>query len=182
MPFRTLAPTGFEDYLETMPRPLVVAILDGAEEKEGRTTAIVTQGFAYTHPASEAEIIVPDGYVTDFASIPALARAVFPPFGRHAKAAVLHDWLYLVGEERKRDYADRVFIDAMAELGVSWTRRSFMYRSVRMAGETAYGREHKGWGSSFGDWKTGERAAHQLPRETYYQERWLKKPKPGYVP
>ena len=39
-------------------------------------------------------IYVPEGYVTDLASVPRLLWALFPPHGRYAKAAIIHDWLY----------------------------------------------------------------------------------------
>ncbi len=47
--------------------------------------------------AESAEIIVvPVGFVTDFASIPWGLRNSFPPLGRHARAAIIHDFLYRV--------------------------------------------------------------------------------------
>ncbi|MFV2733470.1 DUF1353 domain-containing protein, partial [Escherichia coli] len=39
-------------------------------------------------------IAVPAGYVTDLASVPRILWSVFPPHGRYAKAAIIHDWLY----------------------------------------------------------------------------------------
>ncbi|MGT3245452.1 DUF1353 domain-containing protein, partial [Yersinia enterocolitica] len=39
-------------------------------------------------------IKVPTGYVTDLASVPRVFWALFPPHGRYAKAAIIHDYLY----------------------------------------------------------------------------------------
>lgn len=185
MPFVTLQPPlekGLEAYPQMMPKPLVVAILDSEDEKEGRTCAIVTFAFRYIHPASGAQIDVPEGYVTDFASIPSAARGVFPPFGRHAKAAVLHDWLYLIGEPGQRPFADRIFLDAMKDLGVSLPRRTIMYQTVRAAGGGAYAKEVDTWSKAFGDWRTGERRAPPFAADAHYQRRWPAPPRPDYRP
>lgn len=184
MPFITLpeVASGLEGYTNSMPKPLVVAILDRKDEREGRTTAIVTYGFAYEHPASGARMEVPTGYITDFASIPAMVRGLFPPFGRHAKAAVLHDWLYLVGEPGMKPFADRVFLDAMEELGVSWARRNIMYRAVQIGGGGGYRREGDAWKEAFGDWRTGDRMAPTTKRADHFQANWPTPPRADYRP
>ncbi len=184
MPFIAVGPAvgGLEAYPANLPRPLVVAILDGPQEREGRTTAVVTQSFTYAHPDSGAEISVPEGYVTDFASIPAVARGVFPPFGRHAKAAVLHDWLYQVGEPHRKAFADRIFLDAMKELGVSAARRVPMYAAVRVGGGGAYARAASTWTTGFGNWRTGDPMPPPGAREDYFSSRWPTPPNPGYTP
>lgn len=45
--------------------------------------------------------------VTDQASIPRLLWSVFPPHGRCAKAAIIHDWMYENGLRTKRAAPDR---------------------------------------------------------------------------
>jgi hypothetical protein len=188
MPFVTLPPTeesGLEAWPGALPEPLVVAILDGPDEREGRTTAIVTQGFKYIHQPSDAEVVVPESYVTDFASIPAIARGLFPPFGRHAKAAVLHDWLYHVGQPGLKDFSDRIFLDAMDELGVSWARRQTMYRAVRLGGGGGYRKAEEDpsqWTEGFGDWRTGDRCPPPNPRADYFTNHWPKPPRDDYKP
>jgi hypothetical protein len=42
-------------------------------------------------------IIVPAGYVTDFASVPEGLWNLFPPLGMWARAAIIHDYLYSTG-------------------------------------------------------------------------------------
>lgn len=44
---------------------------------------------------SQEVIVVPTGFETDFASIPFGMRNLFPPLGLHARAAIVHDFLYL---------------------------------------------------------------------------------------
>jgi len=95
---------------------------------------------------------VPVGFDTDFASVPRMFWSTFPPYGRHTKAAVLHDYLYacqpLVGPRTDgavepdvrqlrritRKEADGLFRRVMKELGVSMWRRNIMYRAVRFGG------------------------------------------------
>ncbi|EFI4072610.1 DUF1353 domain-containing protein [Escherichia coli] len=81
---------------------------------------------------------VPEGYVTDLASVPRILWSVFPPHGRYAKAAIIHDWLYDNALRTKRE-ADKIFLDAMCVLGVPRWRRVLMYAAVRLFGRGNYG-------------------------------------------
>lgn len=83
-------------------------------------------------------ITVPENFSTDLASVPKALWAVMPPFGNHTKAAVLHDYLY-GRKERSRKDCDKIFLEAMASMGVSKTRRYLMYWAVRAFGGKAYG-------------------------------------------
>lgn len=83
-------------------------------------------------------ITVSKGFSTDLASVPKALWSVFPPFGNHTKAAVLHDYLY-GRKERPRKDCDKIFLEAMKVLGVSKTRRTLMYWAVRAFGGRAYG-------------------------------------------
>ncbi|MDP9389640.1 MAG: DUF1353 domain-containing protein [Actinomycetota bacterium] len=70
-------------------------------------------------------IHVPPGFKTDFASVPRPFWFWIAPWGRHGRAAILHDFLYQLGSVTepggrlrrppKRE-ADRIFRDAMAVL------------------------------------------------------------------
>jgi len=88
---------------------------------------------------SEAVIRVPAGTMTDLASVPRVLWAIFPPHGRWAKAAIIHDYLY-ENAEVTREYADGVFLEAMAVLGVPRFTRSVMYWAVRLFGRGNYGK------------------------------------------
>lgn len=90
---------------------------------------------------SAQRIEVPAGFETDLASIPRILWSVLPPHGRYAKAALLHDWLYSPHSgEHDRLFADRVFLEAMAVLGVSAPVRYLLYAGVRLAGAAAFRR------------------------------------------
>ncbi len=88
-------------------------------------------------------ILVPAGYVTDLASVPQILWSIFPPHGRYAKAAIIHDWLYDNALRTKAE-ADRIFLDAMKVLGVPRWRRTLMYVAVRLFGRGSYDKDtHK---------------------------------------
>lgn len=87
---------------------------------------------------------VPVGFVTDFASVPRLLWLLFPPRGKHTKAAVLHDYLYrckpgsmenvFSGPTISRLDADGLFYRAMREDGTKLIRAWIMYTAVRWFG------------------------------------------------
>lgn len=81
--------------------------------------------------------VVPAGFETDFASVPQVLWSIAPPMGKWGLAAVAHDFAYRTGILPRAE-ADRLFLDAMADLGVRWITRWAMYLAVRAAGWTAY--------------------------------------------
>lgn len=85
-----------------------------------------------------AVVIVPAGFETDFASVP---RAAWwfcsPAAGNHAKPSVLHD--YLCETSSSQEFADKLFLEAMASNGVGRTKRHVMYWAV-VAYQTKMGR------------------------------------------
>jgi len=76
---------------------------------------------------------IPEGFTTDFASVPPCFWWFVTPRGRHELAAVLHDWLYVRGCVSRKD-ADGIFRRVMREHGVGWFKRWAMYRAVRAFG------------------------------------------------
>jgi hypothetical protein len=82
-------------------------------------------------------ISVPEGFETDFASIPRFFHRLLPKNGDYDAAAVVHDWLYATGDFSK-DTADRVFLEAMKCLGVSAWKRTSMYQAVNLFGFAAW--------------------------------------------
>jgi hypothetical protein len=78
-------------------------------------------------------VIVPEGFITDFASVPVLFRGFFPKAGKYKDAAVVHDYLYQY-PRGNRKAMDALFSQAMADLKVNWFRRAIIYRAVRLGG------------------------------------------------
>jgi hypothetical protein len=88
------------------------------------------------YPSDEV-IRVPAGTVTDLASVPRLLWVAFPPHGRYAKAAIVHDYLYANGIGTK-GAADSIFLEAMVVLDVPRWRRRLVYLGVRLFGRGAF--------------------------------------------
>lgn len=81
-------------------------------------------------------VIVPAGFITDFASVPRILWSIIPPTGRYTKAAVLHDYLYVTKGDHNfsRKYCDKLFLEAMKVLKVKKWKRIIMYLAVRAFG------------------------------------------------
>lgn len=89
--------------------------------------------FQYSINGSGVKIIVPKGFVTDFATIPRILWSIFPPAGKHSKATVIHDYLYTL-PKCSRFLADSIFREAMYQSGVNIFQRVIMYYGVRIFG------------------------------------------------
>lgn len=76
-------------------------------------------------------ITVPKGFMTDFASVPRLFWIILPPDGRYTQAAVLHDYILKI-KLYSYSKSDRIMLEAMTVLKVSWWKRHLMYRALRI--------------------------------------------------
>lgn len=94
----------------------------------------------YYYQCSLGTIIVPKGFKTDYASVPRIFRNIINSYGKHGRAAVIHDWLYSkeCPLNITREKADKIFLEIMEEWGVSKLKRKFMYRMVRLFGTNHY--------------------------------------------
>ncbi len=80
---------------------------------------------------------IPEGFQSDLASVPRALWPIFPPYGNHLRAAIVHDWLYsnrLIARGR----ADALFLAAMKAYGTAGWRRWVMYLAVRAFGWMAW--------------------------------------------
>ena len=92
-----------------------------------------------TYRVSESgdSIVVPAGFVTDFASIPPRLQSLISPLGPHLLPAVVHDYLYWQ-QGCSRAQADSLFLKAMTEMLVSRGEREAMYLAVSKFGGGAW--------------------------------------------
>ncbi|MFE7802248.1 DUF1353 domain-containing protein [Nocardia sp. NPDC057440] len=82
------------------------------------------------HGADE-EFVIPEGFRTDFASVPRAFVWLIPRYGAYTRAAILHDYLRSSGVVGVAD-ADGIFRRALHEAGVSVPRRWMMWAAVRL--------------------------------------------------
>ncbi len=89
--------------------------------------------FIYHNPPTH--IVVPVGFITDGASVPKVGiirRLIGDPWsGKYARAAVIHDYGYF-SQIMPRIVVDKIFLNGMKILGVSWWRRGIMYNAIRL--------------------------------------------------
>jgi Protein of unknown function (DUF1353) len=76
---------------------------------------------------------VPEGFITDLASIPRIFWSVLPRDGEYAYAAILHDYLYWT-QVRDRATSDSVLRATMVDFGVSPATVTAIYEAVRFGG------------------------------------------------
>lgn len=84
-------------------------------------------------------IVVPQGFVTDFASIPRYLWVVLPKWGIYGNAAVIHDFLYW-DQRRPRAEADKIMLEAMEVLNVPAWQRLAIYNAVNLFGGLSWKR------------------------------------------
>jgi len=103
----------------------------------------IGDSWAVVHPVCAdydgRRLVAPSGFLTDLASTPRKAWAIFPPFGRYSAAAILHDYLYAThadadGRPMTRKEADRAFLGLMIEGGTRIWRAVLFHRMVRIFG------------------------------------------------
>lgn len=90
-------------------------------------------------------IQVPEGFLTDLASVPRLARSIIARTGPWLEASVLHDWLYVAWQvegiaptRAQRHFADRVLWYGMVAARVGWSKRVVIYGAVRLFGRRTF--------------------------------------------
>ena len=87
--------------------------------------------------ASTDSVVIPAGFVTDFASIPPRLQSLISPLGPHLFPAVLHDYLYWA-QSCTRSQVDSLFLKAMVQMNVPRFESFAMYQAVHRFG-------HKSW-------------------------------------
>jgi hypothetical protein len=99
--------------------------------------SVLTADLQYRIATSDSIIVVPAGFVTDFASTPRAIWAVLPPVGNYQLAAVVHDFLYW-DQGCTREQADNLLRAAMTESKVEPVKRDIIWQAVRRFGTSAW--------------------------------------------
>ena len=115
---------------QPIPPPVVLPFNDGQHW-------VVTAPLTYQIGDSPHRITVPQGFVTDFASIPRVFHALLAPTGRPGRGAIVHDYLYWE-QPCTREQADWILLLAMMESGVDVVTRQLVYKVVDWFGASAW--------------------------------------------
>lgn len=87
----------------------------------------------------DRQLVVPSGFITDFASVPRLPFIYWFAGGATEAPAVLHDWFYRTcNEEVTREQADALLYEAIVARGYSRLRGWLMWAGVRVGGYWSY--------------------------------------------
>jgi hypothetical protein len=109
--------------------PVLIGLVEVLDKPHSWAT---TQRFVYTRglaPDSKVRpITIAHPFETDLASIPLIFTWMFPKYGRHTKAVILHD--YLCQFQKDRFWANCLFLDAMTESDVPAFRKWLMWGAV----------------------------------------------------
>ena len=95
----------------------------------------------YTVGRSKIEINVPQGFVTDFASVPRFLWGALPPQDEYMLPAVIHDYLYWEQPCTKKQ-ADNLLAIAMMEQKVDRWKQNAVYSAVARFGSDAWDANH----------------------------------------
>ena len=82
-------------------------------------------------------VVVPTGFITDFASIPRIFWQLLPSDGIYTYPAVIHDYLYW-SQHTERKTADKIFRYAMQDFNVDDSTVTAIYTAVRLGGGLAW--------------------------------------------
>ena len=83
------------------------------------------------HNGEMIYINVPEGFITDFASVPRPFWIFTPPDGKYTLASVVHDYLCIHPEIMKRKAADELFMKIAKQSGVNKFTSYIMFAAIR---------------------------------------------------
>lgn len=99
---------------------------------------VLWEELIYNVGATDHSIVVPAGFVTDFASVPQIFWSLgLGPTGRYTKAAIVHDYLYWT-QSCTREQSDQLFLLAMKESGVNDAQLFAVFGGVRVGAGPAW--------------------------------------------
>lgn len=101
----------------------------------------VTRDLVYTSAMLDAPLVVPEGFLTDFGSIPRPLRALVLTYGWGHEAAVLHDLLYTT-HRFPRLIADCLLREALLAQGCPRALSQFLFVALRVSGAGTWKAPH----------------------------------------
>ena len=112
--------------------PVVVAFGDN------KAWYVYKENMLYVIGKTNDKIVVPNGFVTDYASVPKIMWLFgLSPHEQYSRAAIIHDYLYW-SQGCTRAQADQLMFIAMKESKVGWLGRWLVYLAVNLFGESAW--------------------------------------------
>lgn len=114
------------------------------EDQEDGIHALLLRDLVYT-TLDGWRIVVPTGFVTDFASIPRVLQVIIPPRGVYNRPAVVHDFLYnkapidpMTDKRCTQARADSIIKEACENCDNRTSQRWAIYLGLRAGGSVAW--------------------------------------------
>lgn len=126
---------GPSDEFEIPDAPAIKPAFDGKN-------FILLTAMTYRIGTTKDSIVVPAGFVTDFASVPPRLQSFVSPLDRNMLPAIVHDYLYW-SRGCTQDEADRIFELAMRETGVSKNTRGTIMLGLGVGSKAAYAQNRR---------------------------------------
>lgn len=104
---------------------------------DGRGTWQLQAPLQYQSDIAKRVIEVPQGFITDYASVPRIPVTYLLTGDTAHPAAVVHDWLY-TSHQFDRETSDSILREAALAEGVPSWRATLIYAGVRVGGSGAY--------------------------------------------
>lgn len=121
--------------MEHFPLPLRVEFTD-----HGRRARLLAP---FVFRDGEEAYGVPEGFVTDFNSVPRFLWVWFAPW-EHPEAAIIHDWLYQCPGVLTRQQCDAVHRRILEVNGMRASKRQMIYLGIRAGGWVPWNRYRQG--------------------------------------
>jgi hypothetical protein len=112
---------------------------------DGKTWVLRSKFSFYLGATEDSEtIVVPAGFITDFASVPRIFWWIYPKWGKYGNAAVIHDYLYSAQLEKyPKKWADEIFLQGMQVLNVGKFTARILFWAVKYFGRWAWNNNSK---------------------------------------
>ena len=94
---------------------------------------MLTEPLVFKPSGSDVAVVVPAGFVTDFASLPRAFCSLLPPAGKYLAAVIIHDFLYW-DQSCDRQVADRMLATFMKDSKVDRVQGGLIKAGVRVGG------------------------------------------------
>ncbi len=116
--------------------PLPLIDEDISEPGDEKATFRLNKPFVYV-ASNGQEIVIPEGFIYDGASVPKILWSVVSPVGEVKKPALVHDWFYSVQVSGRR-YADDMIKESMRAYGVHKGKILLWWTILRLFGGFAW--------------------------------------------
>lgn len=120
--------------------PIILRVVDS---NASNSIYSIESDLFYYSPLTELTYVIPEGFITDLASIPKILQSVVKSDGELLESSIIHDYLYTY-TNISRSLADEVFREAMTIYKVKRWKLYISYWTVRLFGGSRFDNDKVG--------------------------------------